>query len=77
MIIEVPAEVKQEVLVNVHIDDVIVQINKMKIEVRFNYIAKMMNEIYTKDLANMTPEQKTIVTGYLQRQLDRFSKTVK
>lgn len=64
MIIEVPAEVKQEVLVNVHIDDVIGQINKMKIEVRFNYIAKMMNEIYTKDLASMTPEQKTIVTGY-------------
>jgi hypothetical protein len=76
MIIEVPAEVRKEIIVNVHIDDVIQEINKLKIETRFNYVAKLLNEIYSKDLATMTDNHKDIIVKYLTMQLNRFQKPI-
>jgi hypothetical protein len=70
--LKVMAEVKKEVEVTIHLDDVIEKINELPIVSRYNYIAKMLNEISVDDLESLDSGHRTVISDYFKEQILRF-----
>lgn len=74
MEISVRAEVNKTIEVDVSIEDVIEGINGLRIESRWNYIAKLLNGISTEDMSFLDESTKEVVVTYLKRKLSKFEK---
>jgi hypothetical protein len=70
--ITVIAEVKKEVEINVHLDDVINKMNEINMVARWNYVAKILNGLNVDDINSLSNEQKKTVGSYLSKQSVRF-----
>ena len=71
--ITVTAEVKKQVEVNVHLDDIIEKMNDINMAARWNYIAKILNGVSVDDIEFLSDEQKKTVSNYLLKQSGRFT----
>lgn len=71
MILEIEVEVCQQMLVKVHLDDIVETINGIQMPSRWNFIAKLINEI---DLSGdqLDENQKEVIKKYLNDKLAKL-----
>lgn len=71
MILEIEVEVCQQMLVKVHLDDIVETINGIQMPRRWNFIAKLLNEI---DLSGdqLDENQKEVIKKYLNDKLAKL-----
>jgi hypothetical protein len=72
MKINVVTRISQDVEVEVSINEVIETINQLDIAPRFNYIAKILNEVSSGDLNDLNMDQIELIQGFLNNQLSRI-----
>lgn len=70
-------DISRKIDVNVHLDDVIDAINELDIHKRWNYVAKVLNEIDNNALSELTDDQKGIIERYLWRKSDEIKQSRK
>jgi hypothetical protein len=71
--ITVTADIRKQVEVTVHLEDVIDKMNSLGIAHRWNYISKILNAVNTEDIECLTEGQKQLVSNYLLQQSKRYS----
>lgn len=71
MEIEVQVKIEDEITAKIHMDDVIEKINEMPIEFRWNYIAKIINEVSVND-HQLKDSHKQIIINYLEGRLTKL-----
>jgi len=74
--INVMVQVKKEVEVTIHLDDIIENINELPMASRWNYIAKMLNEINVDDIESLEVGHKELISDYLKKRISKFSENI-
>ena len=69
--INVELKLDHKIDIDVKLDDVIDGINDCKMKKRWNYIARIINNVQL-DLSDLTDEQKEIIKKYLSDKLSFF-----
>ncbi len=71
MKIDVVASVRQDVTIQVTIEEVIESINEIDMVLRWNYLGKLLNGIDLKS-EKITPSQHAMVKAFLERKIEQL-----
>ena len=72
--VEIEIPVKQEVMVEIFVGDIIQSFNELPITTKWGHLASIINNVETEeDKIKLLPEQKAVIIEWLERKLKEFS----
>jgi hypothetical protein len=70
--IQIEVKLDQKINVDLRLDDIIDGINSCQMKKRWNYIAKIINEVQL-NLSDLTEREKEIIKDYLENRIKLFN----